>query len=525
MRVTRNIAWLFAISGIVALPRQEGSHEFVVQRPELAPRDDNPIYSESNERAEAVKDAFKFAWTNYYKNAFPNDQLNPVSNTVANPRNGWGASAVDALSTAIIMDIPDIVNQVLKYIPDIDFSVSKDDASVSLFETTIRYLGGMISAYDFLSGPLADLADDKDNVDALLEQSQNLAGYLSYAFNTPSGVPSNNLFFGNRSTDGSKSNGLATIGTLVLEWTRLSDLTGNKTYAELSQRGESYLLNPEPSSSEPWPGLVGSEINITNGRFLDASGGWQGGVDSFYEYLIKMYIYDQSRFGEYKDRWVSAAESSVAHLASHPSSRPDLTYLAEYEGTKTINESEHLACFDGGNFILGGLVLGREDLTNFGLDFTAACHNTYTSTATRIGPEVFSWNISSLPENQTDFYQKNGFWIDSAGYDLRPEVIESYYYAYRATKDKKYQDWAWDAFLAINSTARVGLGFTKISDVNAPGGGEKQDNQESFLFAEVLKYSYLIQAEEQPWDVDYNGKNQWVYNTEAHPFKVAGIPI
>ena len=57
-----------------------------------------------------------------------------------------------------------------------------------------------------------------------------------------------------------------------------------------------------------------------------------------------------------------------------------------------------------------------------------------------------------------------------------------------------YQDWAWDAFVAINATTRVGQGFSVISDVNAANGGSFENVQESFLFAEVMKYSYLIHA-------------------------------
>ena len=178
--------------------------------------------------------------------AFPNDELLPVNNSFSNSRNGWGASAADALSTALVMGIPPIVNEIISYIPSIDWSVSADDEVVSLFETTIRYLGGLLSGYDLLSGPLAHLAHNPDNVASLLEQAQNLANNLSYAFKTPSGVPSNNLYFSDRSTDGSTTNGLATIGTLVLEWTHLSDLTGNETYGQLAQTGESYLLNPQP---------------------------------------------------------------------------------------------------------------------------------------------------------------------------------------------------------------------------------------------------------------------------------------
>lgn len=385
-----------------------------------------------------------------------------------------------------------IVNQILEYIPDIDFSKSYNNDPVSLFETTIRYLGGMISAYDLLTGPLSHLATNKRYVKALLHQSENLANYLSFAFETPSGVPSNNLIFGNRTTDGAKTNGLATAGSLVLEWTRLADLTGNQTYAKLSQKAESYLLNPKPAKDEPFPGLLGMNINITNGHFVDANGGWIGGADSFYEYLIKMYVYDTTRFATYRDRWIEAADSSMKFISSHPSTRPDLTYLAEYSGKRSINDSQHLACFDGGNFILAGSVLGRKQYTDFGLALTEACHNTYTSTVTRIGPEIFSWNTTTLPKKQESFYKKHGFWIKDPSYDLRPEVIESYYYAYQVTKDPKYQHWAWDAFTAINATCRVGSGFSSVNNVNVEGGGKKSDFQESFLFAEVMKYSYMI---------------------------------
>jgi mannosyl-oligosaccharide alpha-1,2-mannosidase len=96
--------------------------------------------------------------------------------------NGWGASAADALSTALVMGQKDIVNEIISYIPTIDWSSTS--TSVSLFETTIRYLGGMLSGYDFLSGPLAHLADDPTHVDALLSQSIHLANNMSYAFNT-----------------------------------------------------------------------------------------------------------------------------------------------------------------------------------------------------------------------------------------------------------------------------------------------------------------------------------------------------
>ena len=192
-----------------------------------------------------------------------------------------------------------------------------------------------------MSGPLSGLTNNTAAVKTVLDQAQGLANNLSFAFNTTSGIPSNNLYLNPEGTDGSTTNGLATIGTLVLEWTRLSDLTGNDTYGKLAQKGESYLLNPQPASSEPFPGLVGTNVDLSSGLFQDASGGWVGGDDSFYEYLIKMYVYDPVRFASYKDRWVLAADSTIQYLASHPSTRPDLTFTAAYDGQELLFVSEH----------------------------------------------------------------------------------------------------------------------------------------------------------------------------------------
>lgn len=154
-------------------------------------------------------------------------------------------------------------------------------------------------------------------VGRLLEQAETLAIKLSFAFKTPSGVPANNLNFGTNSfTD--TTNGIATIGTLVLEWTRLSDITGKKIYGELAQKGESYLLDPKPALGEPFPGMLGTNVNLQNGQFLDSSGGWGGGTDSFYEYLIKMYIYDPTRFGLYRDRQVNHNILPANHPPDEP---------------------------------------------------------------------------------------------------------------------------------------------------------------------------------------------------------------
>lgn len=434
-------------------------------------------------------------------------------------RNGWGASTVDALSTAILMRKADIVNQILDHIASIDYS--KTSSSVSLFETTIRYLAGMLSGYDLLKGPMANLVNDTSKVDTLVTQSQKLADVLKFAFDTPSGVPHNDFDLTSHKFNSYATNGLAAAGTLALEWTRLSDLTGNQEYARLSQKAQSHLLHPQPTSSEPFPGLVGSNIDLASGNFSDAAVSWNGGADSFYEYLIKMYVYDPSRFGFYKDRWVAAAQSAKKHLASHPSSRPELTFLASYNQGRYGLSSQHLTCFDGGSFLLGGTVLDDDELIQFGLELVHGCHATYNSTATKIGPESFAWDEKSVPTDQQSFYQDAGFYISSGVYILRPEVIESFYYAYRITGQQQYRDWVWDAFVAINATCRTDSGFAGIKNVNTANGGSKMDNQESFIFAEVLKYAYLAVTGDDEWQVQPgNGTNKFVLNTEAHPIRV-----
>jgi mannosyl-oligosaccharide alpha-1,2-mannosidase len=58
------------------------------------------------------------------------------------------------------MNIPEIVNQIVDYVPEINWSVSSNNQPVSLFETTIRYMAGLLSGYDLLSGPLSGLVND-----------------------------------------------------------------------------------------------------------------------------------------------------------------------------------------------------------------------------------------------------------------------------------------------------------------------------------------------------------------------------
>jgi mannosyl-oligosaccharide alpha-1,2-mannosidase len=493
---------------------------------------------DQQERADSIVEQFRHGWDGYYKYAFPHDDLRPKNNTFRDTRNGWGVTAIDSLDTAIIMEQQDIVDIILDFVPTIDFTKNNakppDAQTTNLFETNIRYLGGLLSAYDLLKGPFQHMCEDESKVEALLQQAKSLADALKFCFNTPSGIPISIVWIDNqthtddaRLTNGDYAAGLAEVGTLVLEWQRLSDLTGDPSYGDLAQRAESYWFK----GKEVWPGLTGGNFSVNTGEIMDDYGGWTSGNDSAYEYLIKMYVYDPIRYSNYSERWQAAADSTIKHLISSPSSRPDLKMAGAFNGQRVRNYTESLSCFIGGNFILGSSVLKNKYYLGPGLDFAEYCANGYRYPASGMGPIIYSWDMEELQDpdikNQTDFYEKAGWFVPDNGYfssGQAPEAVESWYYAYQATGDQYWRDVAWAYTLSQNATVRVGSGFATIKRIFDKDGGGNGNYMASFMLAETLKYQYLIQSPNHGiWDVlsGDDKLNYFVYNTEAHPIRVA----
>lgn len=487
-------------------------------------------------RPKAIVDAFRFAWAGYQQFAFPNDDLRPVTNDYANTRNGWGVGAVDALSTAIIMEQEDIVGTILDFIPTINFTASNVDSPLSLFETNVRYIGGLIGAFDLLVGPFAHMNIKESRVSPLLEQAKVLADGLKFCFATPTGIPVNWVYIDNqtlsdinRNNDGSYRTTFESVGTLILEWQRLSDLTGDDSYATLARQAESWLFSPTTMSSEPFAGIFSGEINTDTGITEGQDGGWGTGMGSAYDYLLKMWIYDPARYEEYGPRFVQAADSTIMHLASSPETRPDLIFLSEFSGQKLLNHSRPNTCAAAGTFLLASDTLLRQDYADFGLRLAEWCANGYRQMATGIGPQSYTWNTTVLEDrlnrSQRTLFKKSGFFLDNrqAGVSVNaqtPDAIESWYYAYRVTSKDYWKDVGWHYFLAFNSTARVGSGFANLNHVNLPNGNGTQNLMYSFLFAKTFKFMYLLQSSNtQTWDVLQSGKDLFVYNMEGHPIR------
>ncbi|KAK5700435.1 hypothetical protein LTR17_022937, partial [Elasticomyces elasticus] len=169
------------------------------------------------------------------------------------------------------------VLNILRHIAALDLTKVAGGSQIQVFEVTIRHLAGMISAWDLLDGPFSSIARDSDLRRALYDQMVRLGDILACAFDTPSGVPHDWVDPATCSSDGTQ-NTVAGVGTLVLEFGRLSDVTGDKRYAALATRAENYLMYPNPSG-EPYPGLLGSFLSVETGEILDAKGSWGAFAD------------------------------------------------------------------------------------------------------------------------------------------------------------------------------------------------------------------------------------------------------
>lgn len=298
------------------------------------------------------------------------------------------------------------------------------------------------------------------------------------------------------------------------------------TITQLTARAESYLVNPNPKPV--YPGLVGTEFDIDTGKMLTYDGGWHSGVDSFVEYLIKTYQYQQTNVTTaYKNFWLKAVDSTIQHLSVAPQGFPHLKFLSELDVNGSLTYSEDsFTCFAGGNQILGGAFLGSPQIVELGLATTDSCHQTYNQSLTGLGPTYWAWynqngQAYSEQDNNDSIEKKNAaksgfFYVNgNEGWEFRPEELESIFYAYRVTGDPRWAEYTWQIFEAFQSVSKNNIAYATVNNVNMPFGGSMSDYMDSFLFAEVLKYMYLTFSDPSVVSLD-----QWVFNTECHPFLV-----
>ena len=195
-----------------------------------------------------IKQSFLHAWTGYTNHSLGQDELTPVSGGFKDPFNGWGATLVDTLDTLWIMGLKQEFEHAVTQVGKIDFksSARKD---IPLFETVIRYLGGLLSAYDLSSGKYP----------VLLDRSVELADILMGAFDTPNRMPVTFYYWTPSYASQPHRAGtrvvLAELGSLSVEFTRLAQITKEAKYYDAIARITDELEYYQAKTTMPglWP--------------------------------------------------------------------------------------------------------------------------------------------------------------------------------------------------------------------------------------------------------------------------------
>ncbi|XP_046434864.1 mannosyl-oligosaccharide 1,2-alpha-mannosidase IA isoform X2 [Neodiprion fabricii] len=460
-----------------------------------------PLDDETNQRREKVKEMMKHAWDNYVRYAWGKNELRPISKrghsaSIFGATN-MGASIVDGLDTLYIMGFHDEFKQGRDWIAEnLDFDLNNE---VSVFETNIRFMASLLSCYA-LTGDVM-----------FRDKAAQLGERLLPAFETETGIPHSliNLRTGVSKNYAWASSGcsiLSEIGTMDLEFTYLSDVTGNPIYKEKVRRVRTVLKNQNKPK-----GLYPNYINPKTGKWGQHHMSLGGLGDSFYEYLLKAWIQSGKEDTEAREMWDDAVAALLNHMIIR--SPGGLLYASDLKYDRLEHKMGHLACFAGGMFAMGAKSLENE-ISDHHMEVAAGltntCHESYDRTATKLGPEAFHFI-----ENNEAKSLKNG----EKYYILRPETFESYFIMWRLTKDPKYREWGWEAVQALEKHCRVDGGFTGLTNVyllDTP----KDDVQQSYLFAETLKYLYLLFS-----DDDLISLDEWVFNSEAHFIPIRGNPL
>ncbi|XP_069608238.1 ER degradation-enhancing alpha-mannosidase-like protein 2 [Ranitomeya imitator] len=461
----------------------------------------SPITQEDMaEYRDRVKAMFYHAYNNYLDNAFPYDELRPLT---CDGQDTWGSfslTLIDALDTLLIIGNSSEFQRVVNVLQDtVDFDI---DVNASVFETNIRVVGGLLSAHLLSKKAGLELEPGWPCSGPLLRMAEDAARKLLPAFDTQTGMPYGtvNLLRGVNPTE-TPVTCTAGVGTYIIEFATLSRLTGDLEFEKVARQA---LYGLWESRSEI--GLVGNHIDVMTSKWVAQDAGIGAGVDSYFEYLVKgaILLQDEQMMAMFLD-YNKAIQNYTKYDDWY-------VWVQMYKGTVSMPIFQSLEAFwPGLQSLIGDIGNAMRTFLNY-----------YTV-----------WKqFGGLPE----FYNiPQGYTVDKReGYPLRPELIESAMYLYKATKDPTLLELGRDAMESIEKISRVDCGFATIKDVR----DHKLDNRmESFFLAETMKYLYLlfdpdnfIHSDGSEFDLVVTpygecvvGAGGYVFNTEAHPIDPAAL--
>lgn len=476
-------------------------------------------------RRKVIKDVFIRSWNSYKETAWLKDELKPISGKFNDRYGGWAATLVDNLDTLWIMNLTTEFHEAVDAALSIDFGNPEHftEDRISVFETTIRHLGGFISAYE-----MTDCADLR-----ILNKATELGDLLYASFDTPHRVPGTwwsprKALAGEVQLTTGDDNILANAASLTMEFTRLSQLTGDMRYFSAVQNITDGLAEQQNKTKRPgmWPQRFDPmKFDFTVGERYSLG----AESDSAYEYLLKMILLlgNNDPAPQYEAMYEYAMDTAIKELIFRPMTADNSSVLLAGKTDPDFRpQSEHLACFTGGMFALGGRILDNDTHLDIGRRLTEGCSWAYQATPTGIAPE--NWNVIKC-DSTAECEWNEKLWNDLGGspllpkgftgvedprYHLRPEALESMFYMYRISGDTKYQDMAWDMFESIVKETETHFANAKLFSVLLENGPHI-DEMESFWMAEALKYMYLLFSDPHTISLD-----DYVLSTEAHPFRI-----
>ncbi|CAE7498591.1 MAN1A2 [Symbiodinium pilosum] len=435
-------------------------------------------------RANAIRDAIRHAWSSYKTHAWGNDELLPIAGKGRNRGFNMAVTMVDSLDTLWLAGLKDEFIDARDWLAaHFHNKINAIGKTVSVFETTIRVLGGLLSAYD--------LSQEKIFLDLAVKLGQKILGVVTARGVTPY------TFAGGRG--GSSCPSLAESGTLQLEMRYLSHVTGDAIFAAKTMKFYETVQGYQAIDGL-WPNC----FERGRGKITMGADG-----DSFYEYLLKVWIQGGKRPEEdfLKGMYDKAVEGMEKHMVKKGAD--GLTYLGtatwDNHGVSYVPEMEHLTCFVPGWIGLGAQQLSedlRQRRMKLADDIAYTCWQMYEKQPTGIAPERVKGEAMDLSKTNTKEYI------------LRPEASEGWWYMWELTKEPKYREWGWKTFLAFEKWLWVPHGYASLKDVRQTSK-TYMDRMESFFIAETLKYLLLLQDETHGMKLD-----RYVFNTEAHPLSI-----
>lgn len=337
--------------------------------------------------AEAVREAFRHSMAGYSRHAWGHDEIRPTTNRTNDSWGGFGVYLYDALDTAMVMEENDLADRVVSFLAQGSFL---KDWDAHVFEYSIRYLGGALSAYQMRG---------RRDV-SLLANAQILGERLAVAFATGgNGLPSGivNLQSGQRRTAEWLAGNvvLAEAGSIQLEFAVLSAETGNDTFRTVSRKAFDHLVAKQPAD-----GMFPLFIGIESGEFRDQSASSGALGDSFFEMLIKLWLFDGADLSSPLMRAWNATWAAMKRRMLRRSGKSGLLFLGEIGPSgETNNKMGHLSCHMPAVLALAFKHTGDHEYLKVAEELAGTCWKLYEDTATGLGPET----VEFIEQGERDY--------------------------------------------------------------------------------------------------------------------------